>query len=226
MSDEIICPICCENLDNYSYIELDCEHKFCNFCIFRYIENKIDDREMNFYCPIENCDSEISHYTVKEIIDDDYKLINKYDSIRKTGEIDEKIHSMCNQCKTVNKKDEDTNEIICNGCRRSYCYICNENHDYTYEYTDCPNEEDINNNIAKIMSTMNDVKLCPICKIIIYREEGCSSMRCKYCKIKFCWTCLRTKASIDKMSSHSCDDYDGYQETNSDHEYLDGNFSD
>jgi hypothetical protein len=52
--------------------------------------------------------------------------------------------------------------------------------------------------------------LAPICKIIIYREDGCDSVRCKNCKVKFCWNCSKTNSEIEIMDKHDCDDFDGY----------------
>jgi len=216
MADEI-CPICFDNL-YYSCRELDCDHKFCYDCIFKYVENKINDRDTEIRCPIESCDNMISDCVIKEIIANDDDLLRAYDNI--SGE--EIFVSMCPNCKTINNKDESTNEIVCRSCYNRYCSVCNEDH-YSYDY--CPNEREIDCTINEIMTAMDndDVKLCPVCKIIIYREEGCSCMKCKYCKVRFCWNCLKTKAMIDKIGSHDCDNYQGYRETDSEDEYTDGN---
>ena len=36
------------------------------------------------------------------------------------------------------------------------------------------------------------IKRCPICHILIEREEGCAQMMCKRCKHVFCWYCLES----------------------------------
>lgn len=31
---------------------------------------------------------------------------------------------------------------------------------------------------------MKKIKQCPICRFFIDKEDGCASIKCKYCKIK------------------------------------------
>ncbi len=43
-----LCPICyCEEENLF---QLDCEHSFCNDCLVKYIETKINDNDNDFIC--------------------------------------------------------------------------------------------------------------------------------------------------------------------------------
>ncbi|XWV25481.1 hypothetical protein QJ856_gp0278 [Tupanvirus deep ocean] len=222
MTDDI-CPICYDNLSNYDTTRLDCQHEFCDECLKKYINEKINERESSILCPIDMCDQPISNYYIVNLVSSyQYKTYKQNTQSFSSGT----SHSMCPECRQICKKDEDNNRIHCSNCDRDYCYICQESHCWGYD--DCPNERDINNTLDEIMSALghDDVKPCPICRAIIYREEGCNSMRCKYCKVKFCWNCLETCSTINRMEEHACEEYNGYRETESDDEYVDGFDSD
>ena len=34
-----------------------------------------------------------------------------------------------------------------------------------------------------------DIKPCPMCRVLIERDDGCAQMMCKRCKHVFCWFC-------------------------------------
>ncbi|XWV26813.1 hypothetical protein QJ857_gp0238 [Tupanvirus soda lake] len=220
MTDNI-CPICYDNLNNNDYTSLSCNHTFCDDCLKKYIDDKIDNLE-SVLCPIDMCERRINDYVI-EILVSSYQ----YDKYKKNAETfgSDTLHSMCPECKKICKK-EDNNKFYCDNCDCDYCYVCQETHPWGYD--DCPNQKDINDTLDEIMSALghDDVKPCPICRAIIYREEGCCSMRCKYCKVKFCWECLRTCSTINRMEEHSCEEYNGYRNTESDDEYVDGFDSD
>ena len=221
MSAEI-CPICYEDL-NDDHCKLTCEHNYCNMCIFKYVKDKIEDHEIKIYCPYESCDTAIPGSKIKEIIWDDNNLLNDYNNM-----CDPSTYSMCPKCKKICQKGcyDEINRIDCSDCKEYYCFICGECHEDWSDYNNCPNQSKIENTISEIMSALElddkYIKLCPICKIIIYKEEGCSAVRCKYCKIKFCWECLKIQSEIEKLESHECEDFNRYQCTGSDDEYING----
>lgn len=47
---------------------------------------------------------------------------------------------------------------------------------------------------APLLSDSELIKLCPMCRVPIEKDEGCAQMMCKRCKHVFCWYCL---ASLD-----------------------------
>ena len=226
MKEEIICPICLSEINGLT--RLDCDHDFCTDCITEYIQGKINDGDSNIYCPYESCNETIDQEFITNIIDDSNDSDHwreKYQQAQNISDLsDDIIYSMCPNCKTICKKDDDNNKLYCCCCCCDFCYICHENHDSYWEYDNCPNQSEIDEKINEIMDALgeSDVKPCPICRAIIFREEGCSSIRCKYCKVKFCWSCLKTNQAINNSSSHNCENFDGFIQTNSDDDYVDG----
>lgn len=214
------CPICYNEFDNQDMIVLDiCRHKFCKVCLWRYVTDQIDEFDDTIQCPDKDCHFVIDNNEIKDILHNDEETLIKY---IKLINIDPNTqHTRCIECGSVNKKKEDNNEVYCENCYSLYCSVCNEYHD-NFDY--CPNESVIKKSLDEISEALGDVKvkLCPICKIVIYKEEGCSSMRCKYCKTKFCWHCLQTNSQISKQKTHICPDFYQYYETESEEEYVDG----
>ncbi|KPJ15407.1 E3 ubiquitin-protein ligase RNF144B [Papilio machaon] len=47
---------------------------------------------------------------------------------------------------------------------------------------------------APLLAESELIKLCPMCRVPIEKDEGCAQMMCKRCKHVFCWYCL---ASLD-----------------------------
>lgn len=221
MSD-IICPICFDS--ETDMLTLDCEHIFCCNCIKKYIQTQVDDNVSEIYCPYEFCYEMVSTDKIKSILDDQdyttkYKQACDILLIKKSG-----LSSFCPKCNTVCKRDQILSyKVYCYNCQDEFCSICKERHDYAYDY--CPNKYDIDATLREIQYAFEDhqnIKNCPICNIIIYKEEGCSSVRCKYCKTKFCWECMQTSYVVGKLKEHECADYRAFHTTDSDGDYNSG----
>lgn len=217
MSDP--CPIC---FDYEELFRLSCSHGFCQQCIFKYVQTKLDDGESNIDCPYDSCCNMLNYNDIYKILSNDSDMFERYETILQ----DIKLKSsgkaaICNNCSSVCKRESQSNKVYCPSCDEHFCFVCKESH---YDYDSCENMSSINDTLDEIKSALGDdnIKLCPICKIIIQKDEGCASIRCKYCKIKFCWKCLRTCHNIKKFESHNCENYDGYQQTYSDDEYKSG----
>lgn len=57
-----------------------------------------------------------------------------------------------------------------------------------------------------------DIKICPHCQAVIEKIEGCPSMKCGYCRHKFCWNCLKLDKDIQLLDSHECEEYGTFNE--------------
>lgn len=219
MSDTKNCQICLEDTDFGSIIDLPCGHFYCIDCLNRYIEEKIYGLYENIYCPDRHCQEYIPNDTIETIVSDE--SFDKFNNI-KTNQNFLK-YSQCPACQQICGCESDSNYMKCNNCYHEFCRICkNNSHDDDY----CPNEEEINEEIEEICNALDsdeDLKQCPVCNILIEKDSStCNSIKCKYCKTKFCWECLLTSNQIMKLNSHDCDDYRGFHSTESDDEYNDG----
>jgi len=204
-----ICPICYDEVERL--ISLPCSHEFCRDCLVKYIETRISG-DSPIFCPYDSCTIILDEDVVGNILPN----LDKYKEYLKTIEmLKSRRASICPNCKGIRKKGKKTNKVYCQMCATDFCFICKEAHD---SYIICENEGKLNETLQEMRTIYGSdlVKLCPFCKVIIYKEEGCSSMKCKYCKTKFCWECLLTKHDVAKLDNHMCHKYDGYGSDSSD----------
>lgn len=212
-----VCPICCIELELKSCTILDCDHVFCDDCIRIYVINKINDGEKSIACPYDNCGLDVDDERIQFILKNDDDILIKYIDL---CDIDRgKAYSKCVKCGRINSKKTESNMIYCKSCHQTYCFICHEIHS---DYLSCPNEDAIKESIREIMSVSGNenLKQCPVCGILIDKEEGCASLKCKYCKTKFCWHCLQTDSRIWKIDSHICPNYNSDSDSEMDYHEL------
>jgi len=208
------CKICRETVTQERVITLECDHMFCDVCITKYLFGKIDDGEHQIICPYYYCGHEISYNIIKELTPDD--MFDKYERILlRHSVLSSHDMSYCPQCDNVCVKYDNSNKTKCDNCYHKYCYACKKQWEKHHE---CNFEdlEDIINEVKYILDE-HDVKYCPKCKIIMCRVEGCMAMKCKNCKTRFCWNCLRTNNNINDHG-HECDNY-RFDDAESDSEY-------
>ncbi|KAH8599002.1 hypothetical protein B0O99DRAFT_669633 [Bisporella sp. PMI_857] len=48
---------------------------------------------------------------------------------------------------------------------------------------------------AEEKATAKCTRICPQCRVTIFRESGCDAMICHACQCKFCWRCKKEKNS-------------------------------
>lgn len=122
---------------------------------------------------------------------------------------------MCPTCLKMCKKNGIT--FYCTKCYDEYCIYCCEPVCGLCECQGIYNEDDMD----AVVEEFPDVLKCPVCRILISKEDGCCSMKCIYCKVKFCWGCGATNDHIEKYG-HDCNNYGTFREEENDHEYRDG----
>jgi hypothetical protein len=68
--DPLICQICfAEKLKQDPIVMLECNHKYCNNCIVKYLENKIKDGNvLNIKCLYPNCMQCFSNENIKHVV--------------------------------------------------------------------------------------------------------------------------------------------------------------
>jgi len=221
-----VCEIC---YNTFEFIEIeiieDCEHFCCTDCLVKWIETVINDGGSKIMCPHNLCKTCLSYDYINKIVTDNdkYYLLKEYTDNCECV-IDNGIRLMCPTCNCICKKSSSygTHAMYCGSCNQCYCYVCNEIHEYG-DYSYCRKESEISELLSEVSNTLGstNVKLCPICRIIIDKIDGCNSMKCENCKVKFCWICLQTKSIIDNVGTHECYDYGIFHGYN-DNTYVDG----
>ena len=77
----IKCPICLEEIKIQEIITLNCDHKFCKFCVSNHCESKIESGLFSsslMICPQDNCKHPINYYIIKACLY--VKSFEKYDA--------------------------------------------------------------------------------------------------------------------------------------------------
>ena len=244
---EKYCPICYSNDCRDEVISTtECEHKFCYHCFYKYLSGKIEEREPKFFCPIDGCNNIISAENIRATLEnycdqENLKLFEELNSIYGSSKSN---FSMCNNCDYVNEFEKDSTLCVeCYNCSDCYCRTCGEclnsetcsNDQHMDMYNNsylrvCPNKDKVESEFLEIKEAIEEdiyssVKACPVCRIIIEKDYGCSAMKCQKCKIKFCWDCLKINSEImegiNNNRKHTCEDFVKYISTDSDDEYLD-----
>ncbi len=88
---------------------------------------------------------------------------------------------MCPKCNKICRKS-DNDYVYCNDCETEFCFVCRQDH---FEYdTPCDKVKLEIDELTNIIGS-DDVKACPICRIIINKDSGCNCVKCKNCKLNF-----------------------------------------
>lgn len=214
-----MCPICLE--EDVAMFALDCDHTFCYKCLCGYIRERVSENESTILCPCGDCDLKIGDDALRDILEGDEELYDDYQRM-----CDDEISSqqltasICTECGRVCHKSDYNNRVTCHRCNISFCFVCKKSHDEYNAYT-C---YEVNEDLEEFRYCFDEdlFKQCPLCKIGIYKESGCSAIRCKNCKIKFCWDCMKTNHQIGQLKNHRCRGFDAFLHNSSDDEYSDG----
>ena len=225
MDNTKYCKICFDNMDIGSIIDLPCGHFYCIYCLNRHIESVIDDLCEEICCPARLCDECIPQVTIENIISDEY--LDKLNDIKTKARQNFLKYSQCPGCQRI--CGSNSNFMQCDNCDCKFCRICKCNHYDDSDQDDggedeCPYKEEIEEEIREISDALDEnLKQCPVCNILIEKDSNsCNSIKCKYCKTKFCWNCLLTANQVSELDSHGCDGYWEFHSTESDDEYNDG----
>ncbi len=187
------CPICwCYFSDLITF--QPCKHAFCEDCIRHHINEQVTSGNGEVMCPSLSCsvkipDDDIEHFSNSGCYEY-YRYLKSKLAIRESA--------MCPCCFANCCKWPRNVAIVCQACSVTFCYLCqNQNCAGTCE-NDCIEIE------CDDGSTDLTAKRCPRCETWLSLEEGCYSVICNFCKLKFCWQCRHTQAEIDLMKTHHC----------------------
>ena len=188
------CAICLDDVINPVKME-QCNHKFCLDCFKEYLNNLINQNDIEqISCPEDKCTNKSLDFNFFSKYLSEEQLI-KYNRLKTRNEISrDKLKIFCPLCDSYAKIDKQDKY---NPNSESYIktkLICQKGHEFcscgrTQHEGECYRDgEEFNNLIIK-----EKIKSCPKCGFLIKKNSGCNHMICgnKSCKYEFCWLCLQ-----------------------------------
>jgi len=187
------CLICMEDYSPKDFFKLDCSHRYCKFCLHRYLLEKMDSCDLlKLTCPFPNCDKPIENDTVKKI----FLLLSSHEgdaNFRKFLRLKRLVVQRadpttiwcgspdCNSMLKRKHKQEDSLVRLCKKCGKYTCESCHNQHEpnESCQFRASPNDAWL----------MENARRCPTCDTAIMKEVGCNLVKCKTCTTRFCFLC-------------------------------------
>jgi len=174
-----------------------CQHQFCPDCIKGFLDNKINNGQVNITCfyPAEfedskPCGQQIDEEDIHQIVSSE--TWEKYQKFK--ANLENSYARQCPFCDHTQNGDPNQPMMKCENaeCGRMYCLYHSNAHDETKtcdEYELSTAKETRMNEMA-IQEMGDNVKPCPQCKFRIIKNGGCNHMKCVKCGCSFCWLCM------------------------------------
>jgi len=163
--------------------QLACTHRACTECLTDAVERAIDAGVIGrVHCGTQNCNALLTQNEVYNLIPAGARR-TVYDRFRiqanPNGRFCPGVN--CNSGHIYNPV-HGPQQIVCIDCRHAHCNDCLVQH---RQGARCQPR-----NVAENAVRGNpNVRACPQCQRVIYREAGCNYLRCD-CGHAFCWMCL------------------------------------
>ncbi|XP_069507053.1 ranBP-type and C3HC4-type zinc finger-containing protein 1 [Ambystoma mexicanum] len=197
--DAIDCPVCYVTLEPGEGVTLrECLHSFCRECLKGTIQNS---PEPEVSCPFMDdnysCTGKLLDREIKALLSpEEYQhFLDIGVSLAETRSMNS-YHCKTTDCRGWCIYEDDVNEFLCPLCNLINCLLCKAIHmDMNCkEYQDDLKLRAENDEAAKktseALATMVQqgiAMLCPQCKIIIQKKDGCDWIKCAVCHTELCW---------------------------------------
>jgi len=192
------CSICFEGYDTFMMFFVDgCSHVFCRDCLAMHCGVLIKDGQTDIKCPDLDCKSHITYPEIKDLIENNPELDDKYESFlfnNHLEKLDDITWCPIPHCSKPCPLDGQYGiiRVKCLNCEYIFCGKCGEEYheDFTCEvYKKYKGKLD---NFDVWLEAKGDkVKRCPDCKYLGEKISGCSTVKCIKCKHYFCWRCAQ-----------------------------------
>lgn len=194
------CPIHMGKIKESEHISLDCDHHFCQNCLFETVIRILDSKKISFFCPIEGCKTEITHYQIKNLVanteyDNKYEELLMHKTFKQQPKQPEKS-VLCKKCNIPYYINNQVDNFCCIKCSQTYCSNCYE---IWEEHRDLNCEDLRKRNITpedKALESyirQNNIMRCPRCGSLVEKTKYCNFIYCNssICQKKtiFCYLC-------------------------------------
>lgn len=193
----INCKLCLEDatVDKVTLIS-GCGCSFCTKCMKAYVEFEVCNGAYEVSCPDARCRvgaalnlEEISELVEPAVMEKHLKFRLNHEVAMDAG------RAFCPRvgCDTV-VQVRAASPAHCPTCRHDFCSQCNQEWHGGLSCEAAAASSSMGGAGAPLLPDSELIKLCPMCRVPIEKDEGCAQMMCKRCKHVFCWYCL---ASLD-----------------------------
>ncbi|KAL0822287.1 hypothetical protein ABMA28_004398 [Loxostege sticticalis] len=193
----INCKLCLEDAtaDKVTLIS-GCGCSFCTKCMKAYVEFEVCNGAYEVSCPDARCRvgaalalDEIALLVEPSVMEKHLKFRLNHEVAMDSG------RAFCPRagCDTV-VTVRAASPAHCPTCRHDFCSQCNQEWHGGQSCEAAAASSSASGAGAPLLPDSELIKLCPMCRVPIEKDEGCAQMMCKRCKHVFCWYCL---ASLD-----------------------------
>ncbi|CAH1785006.1 unnamed protein product [Owenia fusiformis] len=195
------CGICFDEVDIHeagAMAFLPCQHWFCSACWQRHLVGGIRTGVPSLKCPEYKCDKEVDGVTVLKSVG--VNLYKQYmdrcqiNKLQTTLNMKWCPNPKCGRVITADTKDEAAN-ISCK-CGNNFCFqclgpahwpsTCEQAKNYISRLKSFGDYYDMDT--SPFNKFLEECKICPWCKGIVSRIDGCNHMTCR-CGKAFCYNC-------------------------------------
>eukprot|EP00128_Syssomonas_multiformis_P009148 Colp12_sorted_trinity150504_noHs@36401 len=193
------CPICLEDFTLSTGVLLTtCKEPepICNACMKDYIVSAIRVNGRGIItCPLHTECEPIEYHVVKNYLESDEYLLEQYHNLSlREWMVQQQAMRYCpSGCGFAALGCSQEPRMECLKCQTAFCFFCRG----LYHTGACKR--------TKKAKLGEQVKPCPQCGILIYKDEGCNSVKCQHCEHKFCWLCRKQiEGEVHFLGINSC----------------------
>lgn len=180
------CEICTETKpSNQTFSIPNCNHGFCNECIGKHVQAKVETNAHNIMCPALNCKEPIDYERCVSIVP--RSALEKWGELLCEASIGaaQKFYCPFKDCSEIMFRDtaEEITAAECGACHRLFCARCKI---AWHSDIGCEEFQGLGDNeraredlMLKSLAREKKWGLCPSCKYVVEKTEGCNHMVCR-----------------------------------------------
>jgi len=214
------CQICLDPIKPNNLILItNCKHFYCKKCLDTYILSNIKNRIIDMKCPNPKCSNKLDYQFILGRIRKHKNTIKLYETIlldKCIQESTDMVYCPKKECSKIAIKGCNTKQVNCGYCFNQFCSVCIKPYNDDHKCRNADLAVHVPDDLKEMfINKDNNMKICPGCKAIVIKKDGCNTMKCSSCMILFCWKCLMTDNDIIKnRREHNCGEYYGWDNNN------------